>query len=70
MKFSIFSEIKKSQKCRTHNEGRVRNGGSNPAEVLCEIERYYPAASVVEAATSQSRWDVLRKWTSTRRRKP
>ena len=29
-----------------------------PQTILCEIERLSPAASVVEAATSQSRWDV------------
>ena len=29
-----------------------------PLERQCELVRYYPAASVVEAATSQSRWDV------------
>ena len=30
-----------------------------PQTILCEIERYYPAGTVVEAATSQSRWDVV-----------
>jgi hypothetical protein len=28
-----------------------RNGGSSPQTILCEIQRYYPAASSVEAAT-------------------
>jgi len=32
-----------------------------PQTILWEIERLSPAASVVEAATSQSRWDVGRK---------
>jgi len=29
-----------------------------PQTILCEIERYSPAASSVEAATAPSRWDV------------
>jgi hypothetical protein len=29
-----------------------------PQTILWEFERLYPAAGVVEAATSQSRWDV------------
>ena len=38
-----------------------------PQTILWEIERYYPAASVVEAATSQSRWDVIRqRWSAVR----
>jgi len=32
-----------------------------PQKRQCEIGNYYPAASVVEAATSQSRWDVRRQ---------
>jgi len=32
-----------------------------PQTILCEIERYYPAASSVEAATAPSRWDVSGK---------
>ncbi|MCL1849809.1 MAG: hypothetical protein FWF70_00100 [Bacteroidetes bacterium] len=36
-----------------------RNGGSNPQTILCEIERYYPVRSSVEAATAPSRWDVV-----------
>ena len=31
-----------------------------PQTILYKFARYYPAASVVEAATSQSRWDVIR----------
>jgi hypothetical protein len=30
-----------------------------PQTILCEIERYYPAGSSVEAATAPSRWDVI-----------
>ena len=30
----------------------------SPQTILCGIERLSPAGSVVEAATSQSRWDV------------
>ena len=29
-----------------------------PQTILCEIERYYPAGSSVEAATAPSRFDV------------
>ena len=29
-----------------------------PQTILWEFQRYYPAGSLVEAATSQSRWDV------------
>jgi hypothetical protein len=29
-----------------------------PQTILCEIERLSPAGMLVEAATSQSRWDV------------
>jgi len=53
------------------NELRTKSPASNgrfcematvaPQTILWEIERYYPAASVVEAATSQSRWDVIGK---------
>jgi len=32
-----------------------------PQTILCEIARLSPAGSVVEAATSQSRWDVSGK---------
>jgi hypothetical protein len=35
-----------------------RNGGITPQTILWKIERYYPAASSVEAATAPSRWDV------------
>ena len=30
----------------------------SPQKRQCELGSYYPAGSVVEAATSQSRWDV------------
>jgi len=46
------------------NKPLTRNGrfcemaAVTPQTILWEIERYYPAATVVEAATSQSRWDV------------
>ena len=36
------------------------SGAVTPQTILYEIARYYPAASLVEAATSQSRWDVRR----------
>ena len=31
-----------------------------PQTILCEFARYYPAASLVEAATAPSRFDVRR----------
>ena len=42
-----------------HNERFCEMAAVTPQTILWEIERYYPAASVVEAATSQSRWDVI-----------
>ena len=33
----------------------------SPQTILCEIERYHPAGSSVEAATAPSRWDVRRQ---------
>ncbi|MCL1867599.1 MAG: hypothetical protein FWF72_01435 [Paludibacter sp.] len=33
-----------------------------PQTILCEIARYSPAASSVEAATAPSRWDVVGKF--------
>ena len=30
-----------------------------PQTILYKFARYYPAASVVEAATASSRWDVI-----------
>jgi len=30
-----------------------------PQTILCEFARYHPAGAFVEAATSQSRWDVI-----------
>ena len=38
-----------------------RNGGSSPQTILCGNERLYPAGSIVEAATTPSRWDVMRQ---------
>jgi hypothetical protein len=32
-----------------------------PRKMLCVIERLSPAITVVEAATTQSRWDVICK---------
>ena len=31
-----------------------------PRKVQCKVETLYPAGSVVEAATTPSRWDVVR----------
>ena len=35
------------------------SGAVTPQTILCEIERYYPAASVVKAPPASSRWDVI-----------
>jgi len=35
-----------------------------PQKRQCELETLYPAGSVVEAATTPSRWDVKRKRSS------
>ena len=32
-----------------------------PQTILYKFERYYPAGTLEEAATSQSRWDVVRQ---------
>ena len=49
-------------KKRTAANGRFgAMAAVTPQTILCEIERYYPAASSVEAATAPSRWDVARK---------
>ena len=37
------------------------SGAITPQTILCEIERYYPAASAVEAPPAPSRWGVKRK---------
>jgi hypothetical protein len=45
----------------THNGRFCEMAAVTPQTILCEIERYYPAGTVVEAATSQSRCLVKRK---------
>ena len=37
-----------------------RNGGSSPQKRQCKFETLYPAGSLVEAATTPSRLDVVR----------
>ena len=49
------------QKMPAANERFGATAAVTPQTILWEIERYYPAATVVEAATSQSRWDVIGK---------
>ena len=44
----------------TYNARFGATAAVTPQTILSEIQRYYPVASVVEAATSQSRWDVAR----------
>ena len=34
------------------------SGAVTPQTILCELARYYPAASVVKAPPASSRWDV------------
>ena len=43
-------------KCRTPNEHIGSMAAVSPLENMCGNERLSPAGSVVEAATSQSRW--------------
>jgi len=40
------------------NERFCEMAAVTPQTILWEFQRLYPAGSVVEAATSQSRWDV------------
>ena len=43
----------------TAANGRFRKMAAVTSQtILWKIERYYPAGTAVEAATSQSRWDV------------
>jgi len=44
------------------NERFRKMAAVTPQKRQCEFARYYPAASLVEAATSQSRRDVSSKW--------
>ena len=54
-----------------NNNGKRRSSNTRfcemtavtPQTILYKFARYYPAASLVEAATSQSRWDVVGKQT-------
>ena len=49
------------RKARTANGGGGTMAAVIPQTILCEIARYYPAGSSVEAATAPSRWDVSGK---------
>ena len=53
-----------TRKMPAYNERFCEMAAVTPQTILCEIERYYPAASAVEAATTPSRWDVVCKQTS------
>jgi len=44
--------------CTAYNERFGTMAAVIPQTILCEIARYYPAASSVEAATAPSRFDV------------
>ena len=58
-----FGKIKNAKK-DWHKETPAANGrfckmaAVTPQTILYKFARYYPTASVVKAATSQSRWDV------------
>ena len=55
----MFTWKKSKDKCRTPNGRFCEMAAVTPQTILCEIERYYPAGTFVEAATSQSRFDVV-----------
>ena len=44
-----------------YNERFGTMAAVTPQTILWEFQRYYPAASSVEAATAPSRWDVRRQ---------
>ena len=50
--------MKNNIKDTTANGRFCKMAAVTPQKWQYEIGSYYPAASVVEAATSQSRWDV------------
>jgi len=61
-----YSEKYRSRKVlwesSTASNGRLCEMAAVPPQtILCEIARLSPAGSIVEAATSQSRWDVICK---------
>jgi len=47
-----------TEKKPAHNGRFCEMAAVTPQTILCEFERLSPAGTVVEAATSQSRWDV------------
>jgi hypothetical protein len=57
MRYNLLS----GQNALTANERFGAMAALTPQTILCKIERYYPAASSVEAATAPSRRDVVRK---------
>ena len=57
----LDSNRKQMRKARTANGRFCEMAAVTPQTILCVIERYYPAGTAVEAATSQSRWGVVCK---------
>jgi hypothetical protein len=55
----VITEITKKGRSANWRFGAM--AAVRPQTILWEIQRYYPAASFVEAATAPSRWDVSRK---------
>ena len=57
----LFEKIKELEngKGTAYNERFGTMAAVSPQTILCEIARYYPAGSSVEAATAPSRWDVV-----------
>ena len=49
------------KKCRTPNGRFGVMAAVTPQTILCGSERLYPAGSLVGAATTPSRWDVVRQ---------
>ena len=46
------------QEMPAYNVRLGASGAVTPQTILCGIERYYPAAGLVEAPPAPSRWDV------------
>jgi len=53
--------MKYNKKCTAYNVRFGVMAAVAPQTILCGNERLYPAGSLVEAATTPSRWDVVCK---------
>ena len=55
----INRETAQMTKCTSANERFCEMAALTPQTILYRFERLSPAGTFVEAATSQSRWDVI-----------